>query len=282
MQELKNLQDEFEAAANQFPGLTHVVMKWPKDSPKPPLPMGLPKHAELAYDKENLCEIHNTPFGNYRSMIYLPENPTDYIEADVDILHWTIRPPDKSWDKRKAICRLKILSDNAVQIYERLKQPLDPSMPSSFNTLDLAEKWLLKLHELRTPHIFGGEIMKLCYTKATGEQYPEIYPFLPWCSIFRDVFLESALACNVLLDKSAEPEKTKTFKEPKKNGWKPPKGYIGSKEIVNDYEVPRSTLQQWGERDSTKVKQDPQTREVYYKKKWFDKRFKNYQPRRKS
>ncbi len=76
--------------------------------------------------------------------------------------------------------------------------------------------------------------------------------------------------------------KIKLVKKPKKNDWKPPKGYIGSKEIVNDYEVPRSTIQGWAERDKAKVKKDPQTREVYYIKKWFDKRFENYKPRRKS
>ena len=89
--------------------------------------------------------------------------------------------------------------------------------------------------------------------------------------------------------KKMETEKTKKnekeiiiAKEPKKTVWKPPKGYIGSKEIVNDYKVPRSTLQGWAERDKAKVKKDFQTNEVYYIKKWFNKRFKNYRPRRKS
>jgi hypothetical protein len=61
--------------------------------------------------------------------------------------------------------------------------------------------------------------------------------------------------------------------------WKPPKGYIGSKTIVNNYKIPRSTLQGWAERDSAIVKKDPQTKENYYQIKWLDKHRKNYRPR---
>ena len=62
--------------------------------------------------------------------------------------------------------------------------------------------------------------------------------------------------------------------------WKPPKGYIGSKTIVNDCNVPRSTLQGWAERDEVKPKKDPQTKECYYPKKWVEKRRASYKPRR--
>ena len=61
--------------------------------------------------------------------------------------------------------------------------------------------------------------------------------------------------------------------------WKPLKGYIGSKTIVNNYQIPRSTLQGWAERDSAIVKKDPQTKENYYQIKWLDKHRKNYRPR---
>lgn len=78
----------------------------------------------------------------------------------------------------------------------------------------------------------------------------------------------------------------KLVKEPKKNVWKPPKGYIGSKEIVNDRKVPRSTLEGWQNQDDVaggelegKVKKDDQTQERYFPKKWFNNRFKNYRPR---
>lgn len=60
--------------------------------------------------------------------------------------------------------------------------------------------------------------------------------------------------------------------------WKPPKRYIGSKEIVSDYQVPRTTLQYWVEKDSPKVVKDPQTQECHYPKKWFEERAKNYKP----
>jgi len=68
-------------------------------------------------------------------------------------------------------------------------------------------------------------------------------------------------------------------RQPKTKGWKPPNGYIGSKEIVNNRNVPRTTLQVWQERDKLKVKKDPQTQENYYPKNWFEKHLKNYKPR---
>ena len=64
--------------------------------------------------------------------------------------------------------------------------------------------------------------------------------------------------------------------------WKPPKGYIGSKAIVNNYNIPRSTLQGWAERDKANVKKDPMTKENYYQKKWLEKCHKKYKPRSKA
>ncbi len=64
--------------------------------------------------------------------------------------------------------------------------------------------------------------------------------------------------------------------------WKPPKGYIGSKAIVNNYNIPRSTLQGWAERDKANVKKDPMTKENYYQKKWLEKCRKKYKPRSKA
>jgi len=74
--------------------------------------------------------------------------------------------------------------------------------------------------------------------------------------------------------------------EPGNKSWKSPKGYIGSKTIVNDYDIPRSTLEGWQQQDNVpvgelegKIKKDPQTQECYFPKKWFNKRLKNYRPR---
>ena len=66
--------------------------------------------------------------------------------------------------------------------------------------------------------------------------------------------------------------------------WKPPKGYIGSKSIVNDHNVPRSTLQGWEERNppKKKVRKDPQTGEKYYPEKWFERRVEQYERRSKT
>jgi hypothetical protein len=76
-------------------------------------------------------------------------------------------------------------------------------------------------------------------------------------------------------------QKTTPVKELGERRWKPPKNCIGSKEIVNTYRVPRTTLQGWQECDPPKPKviKDPQTQENYYTRKWFEKHHKNYRPR---
>ena len=75
-------------------------------------------------------------------------------------------------------------------------------------------------------------------------------------------------------------QENKPLKKPTQ--WEPPKGYIGSKTIVANYNIPRTTLQGWAERDEAKVKKDTQTGENYYQKKWLDKRYENYKPRTKA
>jgi hypothetical protein len=95
-------------------------------------------------------------------------------------------------------------------------------------------------------------------------------------SKLRDALAEVKDACSEDLEQQPSGGKNR---QPKTKGWKPPKGYIGSKEIVNNRSVPRTTLQGWQERDKLKVKKDSQTRENYYPQKWFEKHFRNYKPR---
>jgi len=79
------------------------------------------------------------------------------------------------------------------------------------------------------------------------------------------------------------PQKKRTVEATEiQNQWKLPRGYIGSKRIVNDHNVPRSTLQGWAEQDKVNVKKDPQTKENYYLRKWFEHRLENYRPRSKT
>lgn len=59
-----------------------------------------------------------------------------------------------------------------------------------------------KVKELRIPHILEGDIWKIFYTGSNKEKYLQGYSFLPCCSILRDVFLESALACDELVSKA--------------------------------------------------------------------------------
>jgi hypothetical protein len=78
---------------------------------------------------------------------------------------------------------------------------------------------------------------------------------------------------------------TKTSSQNKE--WKPPKGYVGSKTILSDYKVPRTTLQGWHERDMANgklknIRKDPQTNENYYPQKWFDKHYQIWQGRKRN
>jgi hypothetical protein len=104
-------------------------------------------------------------------------------------------------------------------------------------------------------------------------------PDWPIWKVRRDV---ESLYYQLLAEREKEDEQPGSGgknRQPKTKGWKPPKGYIGSKEIVNNRSVPRTTLQCWQERDPPKVKQDPQTQENYYPQSWFEKHYKNYRPR---
>jgi hypothetical protein len=68
--------------------------------------------------------------------------------------------------------------------------------------------------------------------------------------------------------------------------WKPPKGYINATGILNEYGVPRATLQSWQARDDVpggplegKLKRAPgATHELYYPEAWVKKRVQNWQP----
>lgn len=89
--------------------------------------------------------------------------------------------------------------------------------------------------------------------------------------------------CDEYNNKETIPPKESIIDERKKSTqWKPPKGYIGSKTIVANYGIPRTTLQGWAERTEAKVKKDEQTGENYYQKTWLDKQLKKYKPRPKA
>ena len=151
METLELLIRQFEEGAKEFPGMTHVVMKWPKGSPEPKLPKGLPKHCQLAYDKDNLCKVHFVPPDDYRGVIDFSRDPSETAKIEVNISHWTIRPQNKSWDKEAAIRKLKILSEKAGRLYEKLKRPIIPTSQDFVDftkSMCLSERWLLALHEL--------------------------------------------------------------------------------------------------------------------------------------
>ena len=59
----------------------------------------------------------------------------------------------------------------------------------------------------------------------------------------------------------------------KSSEWKPPPNFIGSNTIVNNYKVPRSTLQGWQQQDKPVTKKDPVSQEVHYPKSWFKRKY---------
>jgi len=100
---------------------------------------------------------------------------------------------------------------------------------------------------------------------------PTATKLMDWCT-----------TCEQTIRAGKPEQKIKPGKKAEISQWNIPKGYIGSKTIVADYNLPRSTLQGWAERDNPKVKKDPQTKENYYPQKWFDGCWKKYKPRSKA
>jgi hypothetical protein len=62
--------------------------------------------------------------------------------------------------------------------------------------------------------------------------------------------------------------------------WQPPANYIRTKEITQEYKVPRTTLQSWQQRDKLNPVKDPESHENYYPKEWFDKRYEIWRAKR--
>jgi len=305
MEQLKVIQRQFEQWTSNYPVLSHLLILYPASNKRP--------------DEEIIESFHH----NLCRMWY--DLPGERYESGKRMVHFLFKAKQQPWDVQKGTEIFYTLADRAVRIIRKtgcgnsmknvsgwlllLHILGQPKRDDDFTcSLDLKP---VKYIQSDDGFVTVQNACHLVYER--GGQI----------SGLDDVFLESAVVCTHLLEKDlrgnekicalvpdisvverfygqVKPEssagdvekpavtehKIEPVKETKKNSWKPPKGYIGSKTIVNDYDIPRSTLEGWQQQDNVpvgelegKVKKDPQTQECYFPKKWFNKRLKNYRPR---
>lgn len=141
------------------------------------------------------------------------------------------------------------------------------------DVVDFDDTWLMR----------EGIIPDLSVTDVVGSVFARANEH---CSKIKELIIRLEMASEEALSSLGKAGASTTEQEDEAGGkkkipqWKPPKGYIGSKTIVNDYKVPRTTLQGWAERDSANVKKDLQTKENYYRETWLKKRLKSYKHRK--
>lgn len=167
----------------------------------------------------------------------------------------------------------------------------------------LAEYWLTILAELDYSKIIVYPNPATIKTQLLGcaedsshwrdfqETHPDeserdkIYGFLAERSVLASVCTASVQVCEEIIEALDHP---KTANVTSASAWQPPEGYIGSKEAVNKYDIPRSTLQQWETSDRKKgilkdqeVIQDPSTQEKFFPLEWLEDRKKRHKSRPK-
>jgi len=265
-------------------------------------------------------EIHAWDNGRYVSPV-VRDGPSNHY-------HWLVRPIGQSWDTLPAMQRIHTLTRQASIILKRLYGTIGGVSRASHRQSNYLSHWFMSMRDIliceKHEYSFIQEeleyLNKALHIALKTHDIELLQKLLserpPTFDGISDVFLKSAFVCTILIDRlrekdinkpnvtedggnvNEEPTPPKEFvtleAEPeytpvkKPTPWKPPKGYIGSKTIVNSYNVPRSTLQGWRQRDETSgklkkpIKTDPQTNENYYWQTWFKKHFENYKPRPKA
>lgn len=200
MKVLETLKDQFQAAANNYPRMAHLVVcskltgsNYPskkritqKEQAKRKaiaFQAAIDAHmeVELGYeitsDRQVDCWTSDSAMGR------------EYYE-----LHCLLRPQNLTWDKETARETVKSLADEAIcQIIDSpaLRGTLPPQILLSDNHTG---GWLAVIHDLQ------GIIKKVC--KQGNRRMAEDGE--PYYSVVDDVFLKSALSCDILLEQAKE------------------------------------------------------------------------------
>ncbi len=190
MNQLEILQDQFNAAAKEFPGMMHTISQQSKEGFDPILSSG---------------NIWDSPDCLY---VWMADKPREPEEQGYPTSHWLERSILQKWNVLAAYDVFCSVADEAG----KLLIDIAPKMPElkGLWVEGEAEYWVLALHRLNprpewTTIIPGGK------TLLTGNEPEsrEAQPGESFISIMDNVFLQSALACAELLKRTKEtPAKT--------------------------------------------------------------------------
>lgn len=161
---LQELAEQFRNEGKAFPELHHFVMVWPEDKPKPDYPN--------SYTKE-LIDNHFCHIGR--------DIPGKRYKSGWQIWHCAIKPKYCDWDRLRVKKRLERLAQKAMEFAKGYVSD------GIMNLTDPLGQWLVSINELtKSKQTYLAYAMPAYYMEIT------------------DVFLDSALACDVLLNIAAE------------------------------------------------------------------------------
>jgi len=135
---VKVLQNQFEVASSEYPGLTHGLMIWPQtkaDTHVREEYIGIRNFCSAYHAGDTLCQVWQ-------------DGPGIRYKAGFEMTHFLCRGLEQSWSKPKAIRRFFNLAYSAGCIFA------DPSFAPCFSLSDERRRlmnpiewWLFALHE---------------------------------------------------------------------------------------------------------------------------------------
>lgn len=169
MNQLEILQDQFEDAATKFESMAHLI---------------------ICSDRISVLNIPDKHWPN-------PDNRVDDWTSGSE-LHYLLRLEGADWDKDTALCKYKILADKVVGWLLDNKDTLGVwdiiSEAVGLGFGNPVYLWLLVVRKLRP-----NEAIRI--TGGCGDTRRAAENGEPYYSILEGVFLESAFACNKLLER---------------------------------------------------------------------------------
>lgn len=304
VEQIKLLKGQFEGAAKDFRGLSFYELSWNLSRSEPPL-----DEIDANLNQEDVIKIWQPELEESKMLDDEEDSQLLLKEFHRFYKYWLLKPNYHNWNPkaaldcfeilvRKSVPFLSILGHNSrtkkayyetgikVDIFDDYFWDIVNDCPGMDDRL----KWLFYLQTYSPePEYILKDFNNSAYNgiieasahKLSGPLFASSNFYY---SHINDIFLESALLLEEIAECASNEEKDnmdvlKELSSAYKKGWQHPSGYIGSKTIVQDYKIPRPTLQGWQNQDNPKTKKDPQSQEVYYPENWFKKRLKNYSPR---
>jgi len=213
MEQLKTFQRQFEAAANQFLGMIHLI-KWFR------IP-GIESKHKVKSEPERLGFLPLSIVNQAsHKAVEVPlkykstrKRQIDYWISDAESsydqyfyeTHWLLRPEDCTWDKAQALATLNTLAKSAaIYIVEENKNPIISNIWAEIGTEIISatfdkkyvQGWLLVVRLLQPAQTIKRMFDAKHNSLSAAEEGK------PCFSTIDDVFLQSALACSELLERT--------------------------------------------------------------------------------